>query len=176
MSTIPPWFPLLASWMHKGTSFQPPVKDSGICDIFCIRRFFSRHFFGRFCSRFSTTLLSRTKCGPVGLILRSGHQAAAAANVQTRPAPERTSQAKLWWGWQVGGDQEEENHHLHRSSQPNATRSHHSHLKHIWHSIRMSLGTRPVKIKVVKWCRKKWNEHYLMYIYHKQCEIKQTNQ
>ena len=32
-----------------------------------------------------------------------------------------------------------------------------------------------VKVKVVKWCRKKWNEHNLMYIYHKQCEIKQKN-
>ena len=30
-----------------------------------------------------------------------------------------------------------------------------------------------MKVKVVKWCRKKWNEHNLMYIYHKQCEIKQ---
>ena len=28
-----------------------------------------------------------------------------------------------------------------------------------------------VKVRVVKWCRKKWNEHNLMYIYHKQCEI-----
>ena len=28
-----------------------------------------------------------------------------------------------------------------------------------------------VKVKVVKWCRKKLNEHNLMYIYHKQCEI-----
>ena len=33
-----------------------------------------------------------------------------------------------------------------------------------------------VKVKVVKWCRKKWNEHNLMYIYHKQCEIKQKIQ
>ena len=30
-----------------------------------------------------------------------------------------------------------------------------------------------VKVKVVKWCRKKWNDHNLMYIYHKQCEILQ---
>ena len=30
-----------------------------------------------------------------------------------------------------------------------------------------------MKVKVVKWCRKKWNKHNLMYIYHKQCEIKQ---
>ena len=30
-----------------------------------------------------------------------------------------------------------------------------------------------MKVKVVKWCRKKWNEHNMMYIYHKQCEIKQ---
>ena len=30
-----------------------------------------------------------------------------------------------------------------------------------------------VKVKVVKWCRKKWNEHNLMWIYHKQCEILQ---
>ena len=30
-----------------------------------------------------------------------------------------------------------------------------------------------VKVKVVKWCRKKWNEHNLMYIYHKECEILQ---
>ena len=28
----------------------------------------------------------------------------------------------------------------------------------------------PIHVKVVKWCRKKWNEHNLMYIYHKQCE------
>jgi len=28
-----------------------------------------------------------------------------------------------------------------------------------------------VKVKVVKWCRKKWNEHNLMYICHQQCEI-----
>ena len=28
-----------------------------------------------------------------------------------------------------------------------------------------------VKVKVVKWCQKKWNEHNLMYICHKQCEI-----
>ena len=33
-----------------------------------------------------------------------------------------------------------------------------------------------VKVKVVKWCRKKWNEHNLMYIYHKQYEIKQKIQ
>ena len=33
-----------------------------------------------------------------------------------------------------------------------------------------------MKVKVVKWCRKKWNEHNLMYIYHKQCEIKQKIQ
>ena len=33
-----------------------------------------------------------------------------------------------------------------------------------------------MKVKVVKWCRKKWNEHNLMYIYHKQCETKQKNQ
>jgi len=32
-----------------------------------------------------------------------------------------------------------------------------------------------MKVKVVKWCRKKWNEHNMMYIYHKQCEIKQKN-
>ena len=30
-----------------------------------------------------------------------------------------------------------------------------------------------VKLKVVKWCRKKWFDHNLMYIYHKQCEILQ---
>ena len=30
-----------------------------------------------------------------------------------------------------------------------------------------------MKVKVDKWCRKKLNEHNLMYIYHKQCEIKQ---
>ena len=30
-------------------------------------------------------------------------------------------------------------------------------------------------MKVVKWCRKKWNEHNMMYIYHKQCKIKQKN-
>ena len=32
-----------------------------------------------------------------------------------------------------------------------------------------------MKVKVVKWCRKKkkWNEHNLMHIYHKQCEIMQ---
>ena len=30
-----------------------------------------------------------------------------------------------------------------------------------------------VKVKVVKWCRKKWNEHNLVYVYHKQWEIKQ---
>ena len=29
-----------------------------------------------------------------------------------------------------------------------------------------------MKVKVVKWCRKKWNEHNMIYIYHKQCEIK----
>ena len=28
-----------------------------------------------------------------------------------------------------------------------------------------------MKVKVVKRCRKKWNEHNLMYICHKQCEI-----
>ena len=28
-----------------------------------------------------------------------------------------------------------------------------------------------VKVKVIKWCQKKWNEHNLMYICHKQCEI-----
>ena len=33
-----------------------------------------------------------------------------------------------------------------------------------------------IHVKVVKRCRKKWNEHNLMYIYHKQCEIKQKNQ
>ena len=33
-----------------------------------------------------------------------------------------------------------------------------------------------VKVKVVKWCRKKWFDHNLMYIYHKQCEIMQKNQ
>ena len=33
-----------------------------------------------------------------------------------------------------------------------------------------------MRVKVVKWCRKKWNEHNLMYIYHKQCEIKQKIQ
>ena len=35
-----------------------------------------------------------------------------------------------------------------------------------------------MKVKVVKWCRKKkkWNEHNLMHIYHKQCEIMQKNQ
>ena len=32
-----------------------------------------------------------------------------------------------------------------------------------------------MKMKVVKWCRKKWNDHNMMYIYHKQCEIKQKN-
>ena len=31
----------------------------------------------------------------------------------------------------------------------------------------------PIHVKVVKWCRKKWNEHNLMCIYHKQCEIMQ---
>ena len=30
-----------------------------------------------------------------------------------------------------------------------------------------------VKVKVVKWCRKKWFDHNLMYIYHKQYEILQ---
>ena len=29
-------------------------------------------------------------------------------------------------------------------------------------------------MKVVKWCGKKWNEHNLMYIYHKQCDIMQN--
>ena len=33
-----------------------------------------------------------------------------------------------------------------------------------------------VKVKVVTWCWKKWNKHNLMYIYHKQCEIKQKIQ
>ena len=33
-----------------------------------------------------------------------------------------------------------------------------------------------MKVEVVKWCRKKWNEHNLMYIYHKQYEIKQKIQ
>ena len=33
----------------------------------------------------------------------------------------------------------------------------------------------PIHVKVVKWCRKKWNEHNLMCIYHKQCEIMQKN-
>ena len=32
-----------------------------------------------------------------------------------------------------------------------------------------------VKVKVVKWCRKKWFDHNQMYIYHKQCEILQKN-
>ena len=27
------------------------------------------------------------------------------------------------------------------------------------------------RVKVIKWCWKKWNEHNLMYICHKQCEI-----
>ena len=30
---------------------------------------------------------------------------------------------------------------------------------------------KPMKVKVVKWGRKNWNEHDLMHIYHKQCEI-----
>ena len=30
---------------------------------------------------------------------------------------------------------------------------------------------KPMKVKVVKWGWKKWNEHDLMHIYHKQCEI-----
>ena len=30
---------------------------------------------------------------------------------------------------------------------------------------------KPMKVKVVKWGKKKWNEHDLMHIYHKQCEI-----
>ena len=34
----------------------------------------------------------------------------------------------------------------------------------------------PIHVKVVKWCRKKWNEHNLMCIYHKQCEIMQKIQ
>ena len=34
----------------------------------------------------------------------------------------------------------------------------------------------PIHVKVVKWCRKEWNEHNLMYIYHKQCEIMQKSQ
>ena len=34
----------------------------------------------------------------------------------------------------------------------------------------------PIHVKVVKWCRKEWNEHNLMYIYHKQCEIMQKIQ
>ena len=33
-----------------------------------------------------------------------------------------------------------------------------------------------MKVKVVKWCRKKWNKPNLMYIYHKQSEIMQKNQ
>ena len=61
----------------RGQFFRPAVKDSGICDIFCIGRFFLDIFWGVFCSRFSTTLLSRTKCGSVGLIPRSGHCPAA---------------------------------------------------------------------------------------------------
>ena len=61
----------------RGHFFRPAVKDSGICDIFCIGRFFLDIFWGVFCSRFSTTLLSRTKCGSVGLIPRSGHCPAA---------------------------------------------------------------------------------------------------
>mgnify|MGYP004289720547 CR=1 FL=1 len=32
-----------------------------------------------------------------------------------------------------------------------------------------------MKVKVVKWCRKKWFDHNQMYIYHKQCEILQKN-
>ena len=44
------------------------------------------------------------------------------------------------------------------------------------HSLRSYHHTRPMKVKVVKWCRKKWNEHNLMTIYHKQCEIKQKIQ
>ena len=34
----------------------------------------------------------------------------------------------------------------------------------------------PIHVKVVKWCRKEWNEHNLMYIYQKQCEIMQKIQ
>ena len=30
---------------------------------------------------------------------------------------------------------------------------------------------KPMKVKVVKWGWKNWNEHDLMHIYHKQCEI-----
>ena len=30
---------------------------------------------------------------------------------------------------------------------------------------------KPMKVKVVKWGWNKWNEHDLMHIYHKQCEI-----
>ena len=30
---------------------------------------------------------------------------------------------------------------------------------------------KPMKVKVVKWGWTKWNEHDLMHIYHKQCEI-----
>ena len=56
----------------------------------------------------------------------------------------------------------------------------------LWQGSRMRLGVTTqsrlmswyeywkwVKVKVVKWCQKKWNEHNLMYICHKQCEIMQ---
>ena len=43
----------------------------------------------------------------------------------------------------------------------------------ICHSLRSYHHTRPMKVKVVKWCRKKWNKPNLMYIYHKQSEIMQ---
>ena len=33
---------------------------------------------------------------------------------------------------------------------------------------------KPMKVKVVKWGRKNWNDHDLMHIYHEQCEIIQT--
>ena len=33
-----------------------------------------------------------------------------------------------------------------------------------------------MNVKVVKWCLKMWNEHNLMNIYHKQCEIMQKIQ
>ena len=44
------------------------------------------------------------------------------------------------------------------------------------HSLRSYHHTRPMKVKVVKWCRKKWNKPNLMYIYHNQSEIMQKNQ
>ena len=73
--------------MHKDTSSQPAVKDSGICDIFCIGRFFLDIFLGPFLQPVfhNAPFTDKMWAG------RSNPEIwAPAANVQTRAAPERS--------------------------------------------------------------------------------------